>query len=101
MSKLFFPGSYLIVYKTKNVQPVPFSVPRSARTHSSNAKIIAHIVLSWKDWDEGLPFLLLDARECVQESTSPAELVFGHTVRRPICLLRSSCLRPPAPAATY
>ncbi|KAK0151874.1 Retrovirus-related Pol polyprotein from transposon 17.6 [Merluccius polli] len=38
---------------------------------------------SGKEWDEGLPFLLLTARESVQESTgfSPAELVFGHTVR--------------------
>ncbi|XP_049912636.1 uncharacterized protein LOC126397732 [Epinephelus moara] len=47
-----------------------------------------------KDWDEGLPFLLLAARESVQESTgfSPAELVFGHTVRGPLRLLREQFL---------
>ncbi len=35
------------------------------------------------DWEEGLPWLLLAAREAMQESTgfSPNELVFGYTVR--------------------
>lgn len=35
------------------------------------------------DWEEGLPWMLLAAREVVQESTgfSPNELVFGHKVR--------------------
>lgn len=53
-----------------------------------------------REWDEGLPLLLLAAREMVQESTgfSPAELVFGHTVRGPLRLLRerylSDCATP-------
>uniref|UniRef100_A0A8C6LIR9 Gypsy retrotransposon integrase-like protein 1 n=1 Tax=Nothobranchius furzeri TaxID=105023 RepID=A0A8C6LIR9_NOTFU len=49
---------------------------------------------SGKEWDEGLPLLLLAARERVQESTgfSPAELVFGHTVRGPLLLLRERFL---------
>ncbi len=40
---------------------------------------------SEKEWDEGLPLLLFAVRETQQESLgfSPAELVFGHTVRGP------------------
>ena len=39
-----------------------------------------------RDWEEGLPWLLLAAREAVQENTgfSPNELVFGHAVHGPI-----------------
>lgn len=35
-----------------------------------------------RDWEEGLPWLLLAACEVVQESTgfSPNDLVFGHKV---------------------
>ncbi|XP_034567353.1 uncharacterized protein LOC117832370 [Notolabrus celidotus] len=49
-----------------------------------------------QDWEEGLPWLLLAAREVIQESTgfSPNELVFGHAVRGPLALLRD----PVAPA---
>ena len=38
------------------------------------------------DWEEGLPWLMLAAREVTQESTgfSPNELVFGHTVKGPL-----------------
>ncbi|KAL0157392.1 hypothetical protein M9458_048638, partial [Cirrhinus mrigala] len=47
-----------------------------------------------KDWDEGLPLLMFAVRETVQESLgfSPAELVFGHTVRGPLYLLREQLL---------
>uniref|UniRef100_A0A669CU45 Gypsy retrotransposon integrase-like protein 1 n=1 Tax=Oreochromis niloticus TaxID=8128 RepID=A0A669CU45_ORENI len=49
---------------------------------------------SEKEWDEGLPLLLLAVRESVQESLgfSPAELVFGHTVRGPLQLLKENFL---------
>ena len=42
------------------------------------------------DWEEGLPWLLLAAREVCQESTgfSPNDLVFGHRVRGPLAVLR-------------
>lgn len=42
-----------------------------------------------KDWEEGLPWLMLAAREVVQESLgfSPNDLVFGHKVRGPLSLL--------------
>ena len=43
-----------------------------------------------KDWDEGVHLLLFAARESVQESLgfSPFELVFGHTMRGPLKLLK-------------
>lgn len=43
-----------------------------------------------RDWEEGLPWLLLASREVVQESTgfSPNELVFGHSVRGPLAVLK-------------
>lgn len=52
----------------------------------------AYCLQTGKEWDEGIPFLLFAVRETVQESLgcpgSPAELVFGHTVRGPLKLLR-------------
>ena len=47
-----------------------------------------------KDWDEGIHLLLFAARESVQESLgfSPFELVFGHTVRGPLKLLKEKFL---------
>ena len=43
-----------------------------------------------KDWDEGIHLLLFAVRESVQESLgfSPFELVFGHSVRGPLKLLK-------------
>ena len=47
-----------------------------------------------REWDEGLPFLLMAVRESVQESLgfSPNELVFGHSVRGPLRVLRDNLL---------
>ena len=47
-----------------------------------------------KDWDEGIHLLLFADRESVQESLgfSPFELVFGHTVRGPLKLLKEKFL---------
>ena len=47
-----------------------------------------------KDWDEGVPMLLFAVRESVQESLgfSPFDLVFGHTVRGPLKLLKEKLL---------
>lgn len=44
------------------------------------------------DWEEGLPWLMLSAHEVCQESTgfSPNDLVFGHTVRGPLAVLRDN-----------
>lgn len=47
-----------------------------------------------KNWDDGVHLLLFAARESVQESLgfSPFELVFGHTVRGPLNLLKEKLL---------
>ena len=47
-----------------------------------------------KDWDEGIHLLLFAVRESVQESLGfrPFELVFGHTVRGPLKLLKEKFL---------
>lgn len=57
------------------------------------------------DWEEGLPWLLLAAREVCQESTdfSPNDLVFGHKVRGPVAVLRDEWLteEPPSNLIDY
>ena len=47
-----------------------------------------------KDWDEGIHILLFAVRESVHESLgfSPFQLVFGHTVRRPLKLMKENFL---------
>ncbi|KAL0153620.1 hypothetical protein M9458_051100, partial [Cirrhinus mrigala] len=54
----------------------------------------AYCLSTGKDWVEGLPMLMFAVRETVQESLgfSPAELVFGHTVRGPLKLLSEQLL---------
>jgi len=49
-----------------------------------------------KEWDEGVPLVLFAIRETVQESLgfSPADLVFGHTVRGPLKVLKDHILSP-------
>uniref|UniRef100_A0AAQ4NYV1 Gypsy retrotransposon integrase-like protein 1 n=1 Tax=Gasterosteus aculeatus aculeatus TaxID=481459 RepID=A0AAQ4NYV1_GASAC len=46
------------------------------------------------NWDEGVPFVLFAVRETVQESLgfSPADLVFGHTPRGPLKVLKERVL---------
>ncbi|CDQ63631.1 unnamed protein product [Oncorhynchus mykiss] len=48
------------------------------------------------DWDEGVPFVLFAIRETIQESLgfSPADLVFGHTPRGPLKVLKEHILYP-------
>lgn len=45
-------------------------------------------------WDEDLPYVLFCMRDTPSSSTgfSPFELVFGHTVRGPLCLMRERLL---------
>ncbi|KAK7926200.1 hypothetical protein WMY93_008510 [Mugilogobius chulae] len=47
-----------------------------------------------KDWDEGVPFMLFAIRDATQESLgfSPAELVFGHSIRGPLKVLKEQFL---------
>ncbi|KAL1267260.1 hypothetical protein QQF64_002935 [Cirrhinus molitorella] len=55
-----------------------------------------------RDWDEGVPLLLFAIREVVQESLgfSPADLVFGHSVRGPLKMLREDMLSSESSAKT-
>ena len=47
-----------------------------------------------KDWDEGVHMLLFAARKAGQESLGfrPFELVFGHTVRGPLQMLKKEVM---------
>ncbi len=47
-----------------------------------------------KDWDEGTPLVLFAVRVAVQDSLgfSPADLVFGHSVRGPLKMLKEDML---------
>lgn len=61
------------------------------RFHQSLKSLLrAYCIEMNRDWEEGLPWLMLAAREVTQESTgfSPNELVFGHTIRGPLAVLR-------------
>ena len=48
-----------------------------------------------RDWDEGVPLVMFAVREVVQESLgfSPADLVFAHTVRGPLKVLKEKWLQ--------
>jgi len=52
-----------------------------------------------KDWDDGVPMVMFAVREVVQESLgfSPAELVFGHTVRGPLKVIKDHWTSDPTP----
>ena len=66
------------------------------RFHSTLKNMIRNYCFeNEKDWDEGVSLLMFAARESIQESLgfSPFELVFGHTVRGPLKLLKESWLQ--------
>lgn len=52
-----------------------------------------------KDWEAGLLWLLMAAREAAQESTafSPNDLVFGHDVRGPLSVLAADWKKSDSP----
>ncbi|XP_067263779.1 uncharacterized protein [Chanodichthys erythropterus] len=54
---------------------------------------------SGKEWDEGVPLVLFAVREATQESLgfSPADLVFGHTVRGPLKVVKDRMLNDKKP----
>ncbi len=65
-----------------------------------------YCLASGKDWAESLPFLLFAVREVEQESLgfSPADLVFGHSVRGPLKVLSEQFLAKdslPVPVLDY
>ena len=64
------------------------------RFHQTLKNIRSYCFDTEKDWDEGIHLLLFAVRESVQESLgfSPFELVFGHSVRGPLKLLKETFL---------
>ena len=64
------------------------------RFHQTFKNMIISYFDNKKDWDERIHLLLFAVRESVQESLvfSPFELVFGHTVRGPLKLLKEEFL---------
>uniref|UniRef100_A0A3B1J3T9 Gypsy retrotransposon integrase-like protein 1 n=1 Tax=Astyanax mexicanus TaxID=7994 RepID=A0A3B1J3T9_ASTMX len=96
MSKIF--GQ---VMRTLNVQHVvsspfrPESQGALERFHQSLKSALRKFCFeSGKQWDEGVPMMLFALRESVQESLmfSPAELVFGHTLRGPLKAMQESLM---------
>ncbi len=73
--------------RSSAIQCIPSRVSGCTGTLSSTLKSMlrAYCLDTGKEWVEGLPMLLFAVRETMQESLgfSPAELVFGHTVRGP------------------
>lgn len=64
------------------------------RFHQTLKMMRTYCLETEKNWDDGVHLLLFAARESVQESLgfSPFELVFGHTVRGPLNLLKEKLL---------
>ena len=66
------------------------------RFHSTLKTMIrAYCLDHQKDCDEGIPFLMFAARDAPQEvlGFSPFQLIFGHTVRGPLSMLKEKWLR--------
>ena len=96
MSKLF--AQVMKELKIKHVTSSPYH-PESQgaleRFHQTLKSMMRKYCLeSNREWDEGLPLLLFAVRETPQESLgfSPCDLVFGHTVRGPLRLLKEKWL---------
>ena len=73
----------------------PESQGALARFHETLKNMIRYNCFDTeKDWDEGIHLLLFAVRESVQESLgfSPFEIVFGHTVRGFLKLLKEKFL---------
>ena len=65
------------------------------RWHQTFKSVLRKYCLeSGNSWDEGVPFALFALRESVQESLgfSPAELIFAHTVRGPLQVLKEQLM---------
>ncbi|KAL2076463.1 hypothetical protein ACEWY4_027927 [Coilia grayii] len=76
------------------------------RFHSTLKSLLrAYCVELNRDWEEGLPWLLLAARDVTQESTgfSPNDLVFAHKVRGPLSVLKDGVekVQPPVNLIDY
>ncbi len=88
------------VFKTLNIthrisSAYPESQGMLERFHQTlKAMLRKYCSETGNEWDEGVPLLLFAIRETIQESLkfSPSELVFGHTVRGPLKVLKEKML---------
>lgn len=76
------------------------------RFHQSLKSLLrAYCVQLDRDWEEGLPWMMLAAREVVQESMgfSPNDLVFGHNVRGLLSVFQQvgKAVEPPKNLVSY
>lgn len=91
-SRMF--AEILRVLKVKHNQSIAYHAQSQGvleRFHQTlKALLCAYCVELNRDWEEGLPWLLLVARKVQQESLgfSPNDLVFGHNVCGPLSFLR-------------
>lgn len=71
------------------------------RWHQTLKSMLRKYCMDNPNWDEGVPFVLFASRETVQESLgfSPADLVFGHTLRGPLKVLKENVLSPTSVSA--
>ena len=92
MSKLFRQAiEQLGVQHVKFCAYHPQSQGALERFHATMKNMLhAHCLEHQKEWDQGLPFILFAAREAIQESLgfSPFEMIFGHSVRGPLKLIK-------------
>ena len=93
----FMSGVFQQVIHELGIKPYRSSAyhPESQGALERFHQILKNMIRSYcfdteKDWDEGIHLLLFAVRESVQECLgfSPFELVFGHSVRGPLKLLK-------------
>lgn len=96
VSKLFTQAMHSLGVSTRTSSPYhPERQGVLERFHQTLKRMLKKYCFdTGNDWDEGVPFVLFGVRETVQESLrfSPAELVFGHSVRGPLKVLKEKML---------
>ncbi|KAL2103158.1 hypothetical protein ACEWY4_000026 [Coilia grayii] len=106
-SKMFSQVLHILNIKHNKSSPRhPQSQGVLERFHQTYKSMLrAYCVELGRDWEDGLPWLLLAVREVTQASTgfSPNELVFGHTVRGQVTRLFNDCVtnEPPKSLTDY
>ena len=87
--------SLLAVYQVRSSAYHPESQVALESFHQILKSMLkCHCMNNGSDWDESVPYALFAARESRQESLgfSPFELVFGHSPKRPLKLIKDNWL---------
>ena len=96
MSKLFQQVMVLLgIHQVRSSAYHPASQGALERFHQNLKSMLrCYCQEHEKDWDQGVPYVLFAARDAKQESLgfSPFELVYGHTPKGPLKLLKASWL---------